>query len=121
MASGARLIVSIANAATADFGFVPFGSAETYNSNAFEMYTWEGNFQCNYGVMSLHISSAKLNTKAKFLFDKGNIKIEYSDQTVEVQYKATTVNNVRQKATVTVEKANTVKTFLWNGMKPVNY
>ena len=23
--------------------------------------------------------------------------------------------------TVTVEKANTVKTFLWNGMKPVNY
>lgn len=71
--------LSIANATTADFGFVPFGSAQAYNSNAFEMYTWEGNFQCNYGVTSLHISSAKLNTKAKFLFDKGNIKIEYSD------------------------------------------
>lgn len=41
-----------------------------------------------------------LNTTPK------TIKIEYSDQTVEVQYKATTVNNVRQKATVTVEKVD---------------
>ena len=41
-----------------------------------------------------------LNTTPK------TIKIEYSDQTVEVVYKATTVSNVRQKATVTVEKVD---------------
>ena len=54
-------------------GFVPYGSAQSYNSLAFECYTVSAQYEFNYGTTYKSIGNAVIGQKVAITHNKNNV------------------------------------------------
>ena len=78
--AGSFMVKSTANAA-AGTGFIPYGAAYTYNSQAFELYTTSGQFEINYDGQVNFIGTVQMDQKIHVNHDKNIVSIILQDGT----------------------------------------
>ena len=73
-------------------GFISYGAGQGYNSNAFECYTANGQFEFNYDGQYNFIGSPVINTKITISHNKNNVSINHNgvDDTLTFTYKSFT-------------------------------
>ena len=74
------MVKSTANAA-AGTGFIPYGAAYTYNSQAFELYTTSGQFEINYDGQVDFIGTVQMDQKIHVNHEKNIVSIILQDGT----------------------------------------
>ena len=60
-------------------GFVPYGSAQAYNSRAFECYTVSAQYEFNYGTTYKNIGNAVIGQKVAITHNKNNVSLSIND------------------------------------------
>ena len=78
--AGSFMVKSTANAA-AGTGFIPYGAAYKYNSQAFELYTTSGQFEINYDGQVNFIGTVQMDQKIHVNHDKNIVSIILQDGT----------------------------------------
>lgn len=59
--------------------FIPYGSAQAYNSRAFECYTVSAQYEFNYGTTYKNIGNAAIGQKVVITHNKNNVSLSIND------------------------------------------